>query len=54
MTTDVTHYDTLLAELYSWMLGDFDVCVREQGLWLGGVVDVPDASAAARLRALLF
>lgn len=52
MTTASTHYDTVLAELYSWMLGDLDVRVREQGLWLRGVVDVPDASAAARPRAL--
>jgi len=34
MNTAKRHYDDLLADLYSWMLGDFDARVEAQHRWL--------------------
>ncbi len=39
MATVSAHYEELLADLYSWMLGDFAARVEAQRGWLGGVVD---------------
>jgi SAM-dependent methyltransferase len=39
MATVGEHYEELLADLYAWMLGDFDARVEAQQGWLRGIVD---------------
>jgi SAM-dependent methyltransferase len=38
MGTVGSHYEDLLADAYSWMLGDFGARVEAQRAWLGGIV----------------
>ena len=52
MATVSAHYDELLAELYSWMLGDFSARVEAQRSWLRGLVDDAGEPEELRPRAL--
>ena len=52
MATAREHYDELLADLYSWMLGEFDARVDAQLAWLRGIVEGAGERSAARARAL--
>lgn len=51
MTTVGAHYEELLADLYSWMHGDFDARVDAQVRWLRGVLGA-EAATGNRPRAL--
>jgi SAM-dependent methyltransferase len=45
MATVGEHYEALLADVYAWMLGDFDVRLDAQQRWLGGIVDASGGRA---------
>lgn len=52
MATVSAHYEELLADLYSWMLGDFSERVEAQLAWLRGLVDDVGRDPRRRPRAL--
>lgn len=49
MTTSREHYDTLLADLYAWMIGDSNERDRAQFEWIRVVVGAPAAPGSRAL-----
>ncbi len=52
MATVEVHYEELLADVYSWMLGDFGARVEAQLGWLRGILSLPGGGEESRPQAL--